>query len=94
MKILEFGRLARQNRERRAEGKSDTVDFLGCMFYCGMDGKKQFFCCRVKTNKKKLRSKIKAMKEWIMNHRTMPVEWILKTVNKTARALLILSCNG
>ena len=77
-KILEYGRFARQNKERRGEGKPDTFDFLGFMFYCGMDGKKQFFRCRVKTSKKKLRSKIKAMKEWIMNHRTLPLEWIFK----------------
>lgn len=28
-KILEFGRFARQNRERRGERKPDTFDFLG-----------------------------------------------------------------
>lgn len=80
-KILEFGRFARQNRERRGERKPDTFDFLGFTFYCGMDGKKQFFRCRVKTSKKKLRSKIKQMKEWIKDHRTMPLELIFKTVN-------------
>ena len=84
-KILEFGRFARQNRERRGKGKPDTFDFLGFTFYCGMDGKKQFYRCRVKTSRKKLRSKIKAMKEWIMNHRTLPLEWIFKTINAKLR---------
>lgn len=84
-KILEFGRFARQNRERRGERKPDTFDFLGFTFYCGMDGKKQFFRCRVKTSKKKLRSKIKQMKEWIKAHRTMPLELIFKTVNAKLR---------
>lgn len=84
-KVLEFGRFARQNRERRGQGKPETFDFLGFTFYCGMDGKKQFFRCRVKTSKKKLRSKIKAMKEWIMNHRTLPLEWIFKTINAKLR---------
>ena len=65
--------------------KLDTFDFLGFTFYCGMDGKKQFFRCRVKTSKKKLRSKIKAMKEWIMNHRTLPLEWIFKIINAKLR---------
>lgn len=51
-KVLEFGRFARQNRERRGQGRPDTFDFLGFTFYCGMDGKKQFFRCRVKTSKK------------------------------------------
>lgn len=84
-KILEFGRFARQNRERRGEGKPDTFDFLGFTFYCGMDTKKQFFRCRVMTSKKKFRSKIKAMKEWIKNHRTLPLEWIFKTINAKLR---------
>lgn len=84
-KILEFGRFARKNRERRGERKPDSFDFLGFTFYCGMDGKKQFFRCRVKTSKKKLRSKIKQMKEWIKDHRTMLLELIFKTVNAKLR---------
>ena len=82
---VEFGRFARQNRKARGERKPDTFDFLGFTFYCGMDGKKQFFRCRVKTSKKKFRSKIKAMKEWIKIHRTMPLEQIFKTVNAKLR---------
>ena len=84
-KIIEFGRFAKQNRERQGKGKPDTFDFLGFTFYCGMDGKKQFFRCKVKTSKKKFRSKIKAMKEWIISHRMFPLEWILKTVNAKLR---------
>ena len=45
----------------------------------------QFFRCRVKTSKKKFRSKIKAMKEWIKVHRAMPIEPIFKTVNAKLR---------
>ena len=82
---MEFGRFASQNRKARGERKPDTFDFLGFTFYCGMDGKKQFFRCRVKTSKKKYRSKIKAMKEWIKIHRTMPLEQIFKTVNAKLR---------
>nr|WP_242984428.1 reverse transcriptase domain-containing protein [Clostridium sp. chh4-2] len=35
-KILEFGRFARENRERRG-GKAETFDFLGFTYYCRMD---------------------------------------------------------
>lgn len=84
-KILEFGRFARQNRERRGERKPDTFDFLGFTFYCGMDSRKRFFRCRVKTSKKKFRSKIKAMKEWIKKHRTISLELIFKTINAKLR---------
>ena len=41
-KILEFGRFARQNRERKGQGNPDTFDFLGFTFYCGMDGRRNF----------------------------------------------------
>lgn len=84
-KILEFRRFARQNRERQGEGKPETFDFLGFTFYCGMDTKKQFFRCRGKTNRKKLCSKIRAMKEWIMTHRTMLLGLLIKTINAKLR---------
>ena len=84
-KIMEFGRFAKQNRERRGMGKPETFDFLGFTFYCGMDAKKQYYRCKVKTSKKKLCSKIKAMKEWIREHRTCPLEWIFKMVNAKLR---------
>ncbi|MDD2215521.1 MAG: group II intron reverse transcriptase/maturase [Eubacteriales bacterium] len=84
-RILEFGRFARHNREMRGEGRPETFDFLGFTFYCGMNGKKEFFRCRVKTSKKKYRSKIKAMKEWIKDHRTIPLELIFKTINAKLR---------
>lgn len=84
-KILEFGKYAKENRERRGEGKPETFDFLGFTFYCGMNGKKEFFRCKVKTSKRKLRSKIKAMKEWIKSHRTMELKALFKIVNAKLR---------
>ena len=84
-KIMEFGKFASRNRERRGEGKPETFDFLGFTFYCGMDTKKRFFRCKVKTSKKKFRSKIKAMKEWIKSHRTAPLAWIFETINAKLR---------
>jgi len=80
-KILEFGRFAKENRSRRGEGKPETFDFLGFTFYCGMNGKKEFFRCRVKTSKKKFRSKIKAMKVWIKYNRTMELKVLFRIVN-------------
>lgn len=84
-KILEFGRFAKENRERRGEGKPETFDFLGFTFYCGMNGKKEFFRCRVKTSRKKYRSKLKAMKEWIKRNRTSKLEYIMKMINMKLR---------
>lgn len=81
-KILEFGRFAAENRKKRGEGKPETFDFLGFTFYCGMDGKKRFFRCRVRTSKKKYRSKVLKMKEWIKRHRMMPVEELVRKINE------------
>lgn len=84
-KILEFGRFAKENRNRRGEGKPETFDFLGFTFYCGMNGKKEFFRCKVKTSNKKFRSKIKVMKEWIKNNRTMELKELFRIVNAKLR---------
>lgn len=84
-KILEFGRFASQNRAKRSLGKPETFDFLGFTFYCSEDGNKQFFRCKVKTSNKKLRSKIKAMKDWIKNNRIMPIEELIKKINQKLR---------
>lgn len=50
-----------------------------------MDGKKQFFRCRVKTSRKKFRSKIEAMKVWIKIYRAISLEQIFKIVNAKLR---------
>ena len=81
-KILEFGRFAAENRKKRGQGKPETFDFLGFTFYCGMDGKKRFFRCRVKTSKKKFRSKVLKMKEWIKANRMMPVDVLIEMINR------------
>ncbi len=79
-KVLEFGRFAIKNRKAGGKGKPETFDFLGFTFYCGTDSEKRFFRCRVKTSKKKFRSKMRAMKEWIKINRTRPVEEMVKTI--------------
>lgn len=84
-KIIEFGRFAKENRKRRGERKPETFDFLGFTFYCGTNGKREFFRCRVKTSRKKYRAKLRAMKEWIKRNRTAKVEYIIKMINMKLR---------
>lgn len=84
-KILEFGRFARQNRADRGMRKPETFDFLGFTFYCSVNGKGEFFRCKVMTCKKKFRSKIKAMKEWIKRNRVLPVGELIKKINQKLR---------
>lgn len=81
-KILEFGRFAKENRERRGEGKPETFDFLGFTFYCSMDRWKRFFRCKVKTSKKKYRAKLLAVKEWIKRNRNMPAGMLIAKLNQ------------
>jgi len=84
-KILEFGRFAKENRERRGEGKPETFDFLGFTVYCSEDSGKGFYRTKVKTSGKKLRSKIKAVKEWIKQNRHMPVGLLVAKINLKLR---------
>lgn len=84
-KILEFGRFAKRNREIRGLGKPETFDFLGFTFYCSSNGNEGFFRCKVKTSRKKFKSKAKAMKEWIKNNRMMPVGNLIEKLNQKLR---------
>ncbi len=84
-KILEFGRFAIENRRRKGLGKPETFDFLGFTFYCGTNGQKTKYRCKVKTSKKKFRSKIGKMKEWIKENRMMPVGMLIKKINMKLR---------
>lgn len=84
-KILEFGRFAKENRERRGEGKPETFDFLGFTFYCGTDSWKKFFRCRVKSSRKRMRRKIRDTKDWIKRNRTLEVGVLIKKLNQKLR---------
>ena len=84
-KILEFGRFAKANRKARGMGKPETFDFLGFTFYCSENGRKTFYRCKVKTSRKKFRSKVKAMKELIKRNRSIPVEMMIAKINQKLR---------
>lgn len=84
-KILEFGRFAKENRDRRGLGKPETFDFLGFTFYCSENSNKSYFRCKVKTSKKKYRSKVEAMKQWIKLNRNMPISELIKKINQKLR---------
>lgn len=61
--LIEFGRFAKRNRQNRTEGKPKTFDFLGFTHICSVRwGSEQFALLRVSI-KKKLRAKIREIKE-------------------------------
>lgn len=61
-RLIEFGRFAEDNRARRGEGKPETFDFLGFTHICGKTRKSKWFTVRRQTIKKRLRSKLQAVK--------------------------------
>ena len=62
-RLIEFGRYAEDNRKRRGEGKPETFDFLGFTHSCGKTKKGNWFTVRRQTAKKRLRSKLQAVKQ-------------------------------
>lgn len=67
-KIIEFGRFAEGNREKKGLGKPETFDFLGFTHYCGKS-KQGMFRVKRKTCKKKFKAKIKEFTQWMKANR-------------------------
>ncbi len=64
-RLIEFGRFAATNRSKRGEGKPETFDFLGFTHICAKTKRGNRFTIRRKTIAKRLRAKVKKMKEGI-----------------------------
>jgi len=81
-RLIEFGRFAEANRKERGEGKPETFDFLGFTHMCSRR-KDNRFTIRRKTIAKRLRAKLKEVREKIkrMMHEPVPIQgkW-LRTV--------------
>jgi group II intron reverse transcriptase/maturase len=67
-RLIEFGRFAARDRDRRGEGKPDTFDFLGFTHICSQtrDGR---FTIRRQTMAKRLRAKLRALYEKLKRRR-------------------------
>lgn len=61
-RLIEFGRFAAQDRQRRGLGKPETFDFLGFTHICSRS-RKGTFLLRRHTIKKRLRRRIRAIRE-------------------------------
>jgi len=62
-RLIEFGRYAEEDRKRRGEGKPETFDFLGFTHRCGKTWNGKWFTIQRQTVKKRLRSKLQAVKQ-------------------------------
>lgn len=65
-RLIDFGRYAQTNRNKRGEGKPETFDFLGFTHYCGT--KKGRFVVWRKTASKRMRAKLQQLKH-ALQHR-------------------------
>lgn len=83
-RLIEFGRFAEQNRAERGEGKPETFDFLGFTHICSRTRKDKYFMVRRKTIAKRLRAKIKEVRQELMRIRHEPVlqqgKWLRSVV--------------
>ena len=71
-KLIEFGRFAVSNRKKYEEGKPETFDFLGFTHICSKKKNGRFTIYR-KTIVKRLRDKIKKVRETLLRKRHRPV---------------------
>ena len=62
-RLIEFGRFAAQNREKRKKGKPKTFTFLGFTHICGKTRKDGRFTIQRQTIKKKMRAKVREIKD-------------------------------
>ena len=82
-RLIEFGRFAASNRKERGLKKPETFDFLGFTHLCGKTKDGRFWLRRI-TIKKRLRAKLKALKEELRHRRHLPLpvqgQWLASVV--------------
>ena len=82
-RLIEFGRFAATNRERRGLGKPETFDFLGFTFMCGKSRKGAFQIKR-KPRRDRMRAKLKEIKEGLRQRLHQPIleqgRWLARVV--------------
>jgi RNA-directed DNA polymerase len=71
-RLIEFGRFAARDRERRGDRKPETFEFLGFTHICATSRTGRFKLKRI-TSKKKMRAKLKAVKTEMMRRRDHPI---------------------
>jgi RNA-directed DNA polymerase len=82
-RLIEFGRCAAANRERRGQGKPETFNFLGFTFICGKSRRGKFLVKR-KTRGDRMRAKLKEVKRALRRcmHQPLPEQgkWLGQVV--------------
>jgi RNA-directed DNA polymerase len=83
-RLIEFGKYAARNRERRGEGKPETFTFLGFTHYCGKRRSDGSFIVWRKTARKRMVAKLRLLKAELIHRKHEPLahvgEWLQKVV--------------
>jgi RNA-directed DNA polymerase len=83
-RLIEFGRFAAANRDKRGEGKPETFNFLGFTHICGTNHKTGNFAVYRRTIGKRMAAKLKDIKAKLrvrMHHRAGgTVRWLQQVV--------------
>jgi hypothetical protein len=86
-RLLEFGRFAAENRERAGRGKPATFSFLGFTHICGKTRKGRFAVLR-QTMRKRLRAKLREVKEALRRRMHDPIPEVGKWLGAVIRGHL------
>jgi RNA-directed DNA polymerase len=82
-RLIEFGRFAAPNREKRGLGKPETFNFLGFRFMCGRSRKGKFLVHR-ETRRDRMRAKLREVAEQLQQRRHQPIpeqgKWLKQVV--------------
>ncbi len=82
-RLLEFGRLAVENRKRRGLGKPETFTFLGFIFICSKTRRGKFQIKR-KSRRDRMRVKLQAIKQELRRRMHQPIpeqgKWLKQVV--------------
>jgi group II intron reverse transcriptase/maturase len=82
-RLIEFGRCAAANRERRGLGKLETFNFLGFVFICGKSRRGNFLIKR-KSRRDRMRAKLSEVRDELRRrmHQTIPEQgkWLRQVV--------------
>ena len=83
-RLIEFGRFAASNRQRRGGGKLETFDFLGFTHYWGLSRKSRMCLLKRKTMAKRMRAKLRGIGDILHRGRHRPfhkqAEWLGRVV--------------
>ena len=88
-RLIEFGRFAAANRERRGEKRPETFDFLGFTHYCGVTRKGRFMVQR-KTQRTRMLRKLKELRLAMKKRKTTRSRSRAAGWDCSARALCLL----